>query len=72
MSTLKIMTSEGELVEIEKEAGMNSIFLRNCIEDFDTEEAITLDKIGKDIFIKIKDFLEYIKENSPPKIERPL
>ena len=70
MSKVKIVTSEGEIVELDIEIA--SILIKGIIDDIEANQEISLPNIKRSILNKIIEFCVYIKDNSPPEIEKPL
>ena len=69
---VKLMTSDGELVEVEKDVAQHSVLIRGIIEDSGAEEDIPLPHVNKAILEKIIVYCKYINENTLPVIPKPL
>merc|ERR1719311_876738 len=69
---VKLMTSDGELVEVEKDVAVHSVLIRGIIEDSGAEEDIPLPQVKKAILEKIIVYCKYITQNAPPEIDKPL
>ena len=72
MSIVKLVTLEGETVEVEQETIMKSKLVKGIIEDSGIEDDIPLPQIKKTILDKVIVFLVYIKTTPPPELEKPL
>ena len=72
MSKVKLVTSEGEIVEVDVEVASKSVLIKGMIDDSGVDEEIPLPNVKRSILNKIIDFCVYIKDNSPPEIEKPL
>ena len=69
---VKLMTSDGELVEVEKDVAQHSVLIRGIIEDSGAEEDIPLPQVKKAILEKIIVYCKYITQNAAPEIDKPL
>ena len=69
---VKLVTSEGEEVEVDKEVAIKSVLIKSMIDDSGTDESIPLPNVKKAILDKVIEFCKYIKENPAPEIEKPL
>mmetsp|Transcript_43173 Transcript_43173/g.31541 ORF Transcript_43173/g.31541 Transcript_43173/m.31541 type:complete len:163 (+) Transcript_43173:31-519(+) len=69
---VKLVTSEGEVVEVEVEVASKSVLIKGMIDDSGVEEEIPLPNVKRSILNKIIEFCNYIKDNTPPEIEKPL
>ena len=69
---VKLMTSDGELVEVPKDDAMHSTLIRGIIEDSGAEEDIPLPQVKKAILEKIIVYWKYISQNAAPEIDKPL
>ena len=56
----KLMTSDGELVEVNKEIAEQSVLIRGIIEDSGLDDDIPLPQVKKDILDKIIIYCEHI------------
>ena len=72
MSKVKLITAEGETVEVDVEIASKSALIKGMIDDSGIEEDIPLPNVKKSILLKIIEFCTYIKDNHPPEIEKPL
>ena len=72
MSKVKLVTAEGETVEVDVEIASKSALIKGMIDDAGLEEEIPLPNVKKSILVKIIEFCTYIKGNHPPEIEKPL
>lgn len=72
MSKVKLVTSEGEVVEVDVDVASKSVLIKGMIDDSGVEEEIPLPNVKRSILNKIIEFCIYIKDNSPPEIEKPL
>ena len=69
---VKLVSKEGEVIEVDKEVAIMSIVLKNEIEDFGSDGSIKLPDVRKEVIDKVIEFCKYIKENPDPEIEKPL
>ena len=70
---VKLGTSDGEVVEVEKDVAKKCMLLKGQIEDNeDNEEDIPLPHVNKAILEKIIVYCKYINENALPVIPKPL
>ena len=69
---VKLVTSEGEIVEVDVDVASKSVLIKGMIDDSGVEEEIPLPNVKRSILNKIVEFCVYIKDNSPPEIEKPL
>ena len=67
-----LVTSEGEEVEVDKEIAIKSVLIKSMIDDSSADESIPLPNVKKAILDKVIEFCNYIKDNPPPEIEKPL
>ena len=72
MSKVKLITAEGETVEVDVEIASKSALIKGMIDDSGLDEDIPLPNVKKSILMKIIEFCTYIKDNHPPEIEKPL
>ena len=72
MSKVKLVTTEGEVVEVDVEIASKSVLIKGMIDDSGVEEEIPLPNVKRAILDKIISFCSYIKDNTPPEIEKPL
>ena len=69
---VKLTTMDGETLEVEKEIACKSILIKGIIDDSGTDDEIPLPSVKKSILEKIIQYCEYIHNNAPPEIEKPL
>ena len=69
---VKLMTSDGELVEVEKDVAVHSVLIRGIIENSGSPPSIINLQVKKAILEKSIVYCNYITQNAPPEIERPL
>ena len=72
MSKVKLVTSEGELMEVDVEVASKSVLIKGMIDDSGVDEEIPLPNVKRNILEKIITFCTHIKDNTPPEIEKPL
>jgi len=72
MSKVKLVTSEGEKVEVDVEIASKSVLIKGMIDDAGVEEDIPLPNVKKAILDKVVAFCVYLKDHAPPEIEKPL
>ena len=72
MSKVKLVTSEGEVMEVDVDVASKSVLIKGMIDDSGIEEEIPLPNVKRSILQKIIEFCQYIIKNSPPEIEKPL
>ena len=72
MSLVKLMTSDGELVEVSRECAEASVLIKGIIDDSGIEDDIPLPQVKKAILDKIVVYCQYITTNAAPEIEKPL
>ena len=69
---VKLMTSDGELVEVSQACAEASVLIKGIIDDSGIDDDIPLPQVKKAILDKIVVYCEYITKNAPPEIEKPL
>ena len=69
---VKLICSDGEVVEVDQEVAERSVLVRGLIEDSGPEEEIPLPNVKKLILQKVIDFCTHLKDHNPPDIEKPL
>ena len=69
---VKLITMDGEEVEVDKEIACKSVLVRGIIDDNDEDEAIHLPSVKKATLDKIIEYCTYISQHPPPEIEKPL
>lgn len=72
MSTVKLTTMEGDVVEVDIEVAKKSVLVSSLIDDSGTDEEIPLPNVKKEILEKIIEFCQHTRENTQPEIEKPL
>ncbi|CAI2383513.1 unnamed protein product [Moneuplotes crassus] len=73
MSTMvKLISQEGEIIEVDQETVMLSVLIKSMIDDSGTEEDIPLPNVSKSILEKVLEFCKHIKEHPLQEIEKPL
>ena len=68
----KLMTSDGQLVEVKKEIAEYSRFVKNIIEDTGIDEDVPLPGVTKATLETVLVYLEYVHAESEPEIPKPL
>ena len=69
---VKLVCKDGEVVEVERSIAEQSTLVKGLIDDGDIEEEIPLANTKKATLDKVIKFCEYIKDNAPPQIDKPL
>ena len=69
---VKLVCKDGEVVEVERSIAEQSTLVKGLIDDGDIEEEIPLANTKKTTLDKVIRFCEYIKDNAPPQIDKPL
>jgi S-phase kinase-associated protein 1 len=72
MSKVKLVTSEGEQVEVDVDVASKSVLIKGMIDDSGVEEEIPLPNVKKAVLEKIIQFCTYTRDNAAPEIEKPL
>jgi len=72
MTKVKLLSQEGELIEVEEEVAMKSTLIKNMIEDAGTEEDIPLPNVKTSVLKKVLEYCQHYKTENPPEIEKPL
>ena len=72
MSVVKLVTSEGEKMEVPIDVAARSVLIKGMIDDAGVEEDIPLPNVKKNILTKVVEFCTYLNEHPPPEIEKPL
>ena len=67
---VKLVTSEGEIIEVDVDVASKSVLIKGMIDDSGVEEEIPLPNVKRSILNKIVEFCVYIKDNSPPEIRK--
>ncbi len=68
----RLMCKDGEVVDVNVEVANQSVLIKGLIEDSGTEEEIPISQVNKHIMEKVISFMEHMKDNAPPEIEKPL
>jgi S-phase kinase-associated protein 1 len=61
MSKVKLVTSEGEVVEVDVEVASKSVLIKGMIDDSGVEEEIPLPNVKRAVLEKIVQYCTYIK-----------
>jgi len=61
MSKVKLVTSEGEVVEVDVEVASKSVLIKGMIDDSGVEEEIPLPNVKRAVLEKIIQYCTYIK-----------
>ena len=69
---VKLVCKDGEVVEVERSVAEQSTLVKGLIDDGDIEEEIPLANTKKHTLDKVINFCNYIKDNAPPQIDKPL
>ena len=69
---VKLVCKDGEVVEVERSIAEQSTLVKGLIDDGDIEEEIPLANTKKATLDKVINFCQYIKDNAPPQIDKPL
>ena len=70
---IKLRTCDEVVVEIDRELVLKSVLLKGILDDNpESEEEIPLPEVRKIVLDVVIKFLEHMKTNEPPKIEKPL
>ena len=69
---VKLVTMDGETIEVDKDIACKSVLVRGIVEDNDVNDEIPLPTVKKDILEKIIEYCEYIHKNAAPEIDKPL
>ena len=68
----RVLCKDGEVIEVDVETACKSVLIKGLIDDSGTEEDIPLANVNKPIMQKIIVFMEHLRENQPPEIDKPL
>ena len=68
----KLLLKDGEEYEVDVEIAQKSVLIKGLLEDSGTDEQIPLPNVAKPIFEKVIEFCVYLKDHTPPEIEKPL
>ena len=69
---IKMISSDGKVVEISKKAASKSKLLKGIFEDFPDNTDVTLNNVKGDILEKVKEYLVHYENIEPEEIELPL
>jgi S-phase kinase-associated protein 1 len=69
---VKLVCSDGEVVEIDIDIAEKSVLIKGLIDDSGTEEQIPLPNVKRPILEKVVAFCIHLKDNASPEIEKPL
>ena len=69
---VKLVTMDGETIEVDKDIACKSVLVKGIVEDNDVNDEIPLPTVKKAILEKIIEYCEYIHKNAPPEIDKPL
>ena len=72
MTHVKLVTSEGEKIEVDVAVASRSVLIKGMIDDAGVEEDIPLPNVKKNILAKVVEFCTYLGDHPPPEIEKPL
>ena len=70
--SIKLQTSDGETVELEKDIAKKAILIKNILEDNDDEEEIPLPTVRKVTLEKVIEYCRHIHANEEPVVEKPI
>ena len=68
----RLVTSDGETVEVKKEIAEKSVLIKGLIEDAGLDDDIPLPGIKAETLKKAIIYMEYLMTNEPPNINKPL
>ena len=69
---VKLITSDGEEVEIDIDVAEKSVLIKGLIDDTGTDDQIPLPNVKRPILEKVIDFCKHLKDHQAPEIEKPL
>ncbi|KAL4506019.1 hypothetical protein ABPG72_013780 [Tetrahymena utriculariae] len=69
---VKLLSLEGDIIEVDEEVAKKSQLIKNMIEDTGTEDDVPIPNVKKEILLKILEYCEKHKNDNPPEIEKPL
>ena len=72
MVKVKLVSSEGQTLEVEEEVIAISVFIKDRIETLGPEEDIHLSQISKRTLDRVVMYCEHVQTNPLPEIEMPL
>jgi S-phase kinase-associated protein 1 len=61
MAKVKLVTSEGEVVEVDVDVASKSVLIKGMIDDSGVEEEITLPNVKKAVLEKIIQYCTYVR-----------
>jgi S-phase kinase-associated protein 1 len=70
--SIKLVSSEGEILTVKEEVAIKSMLIKNMIEDTGGDDEIPLPNLRITILKKIMEYCEYHKNDNPAEIEKPL
>ena len=70
--TCRLMCKNGEVIEVAVDVASQSVLIKGLIEDGGTDDDIPIAQVNSSIMEKVKVFMEHMKDNAPPEIEKPL
>ena len=69
---VKLLCSEGDEVEVDREVAEKSLLIKGIIDDSGIEEQIPLPNVKRPILEKVITFCTHLKDHQAPEIEKPL
>ena len=72
MSNCRVMCEDGEILEVDLETALMSIYIKELIEEMGTEEITPVPHVCRPVMVKVIEFCERMKEHTPPEIDKPL
>ena len=60
---VRVITSDGELVEIDQDIAEKSVLIKGMIDDSGVEESIPLANVKRAILTKVIEFCVHLKDN---------
>ena len=70
--TIRLKSSDGEVVELSRKCCLRSGLLKGIIEDFPDDSEFPLNDVNAMTLLSVKSYLEHYENNEPSVIERPL
>ena len=70
--TCRLMCKDGEEIEVPIETAEKSVLIKGLIDDGGVDDAIPIAQVNKPIMEKVIAFMDHMRENPPPEIEKPL
>ena len=68
---VKLVCSDGEIVEVEKEIAEKSVLIKGIMDENEDEE-IPLPNVKRPILEKVIEYCNHLKDHQPPEIDKPL